>query len=314
MKLQHSLFFYLVISCLTPVINLKAQGCSDAGFCTMGAMKPDQAFHRKVNFKLRSFELNQYYATTTTSAKISVTTADLTFGITEKTIFQAKLPYLMARGPLGNNAGVSDISLSLTQNLVYKENYSINATVGAKLPTNDANALENGRPLPMYYQTSLGTTDLVVGGSFITRHWLVAVGYQQAFGETANAFRWSDWEDYPNEGYILKYPISRNLRRGTDVMLRVERNWRFSNFNFNVGLLPIWRITKDQIFSLTNERYDEVEGSDGLALSLLAGGGYHFNVKSSVKLMFGRVLVQRETNPDGLSRIMVTTLAYVYRF
>jgi hypothetical protein len=314
MKLPRHYFFCLAFLLLSNPSSLLAQGCSDAGFCTMGAMKPDQAFHRRINFKLRSFELNQYLATTTTSAKISVTTADFTFGITSKTILQAKLPYLMARGPLGSTAGISDISLSLTQNLVAKETYSLGATLGVKLPTNSSNLKEGDRPLPMYYQTSLGSTDLVAGGAFITRKWLVAIGYQQPFGENDNQFQWADWADYESQGYLQRYPVARQLRRGTDVMLRVERNWRYSNFNFNFGLLPIYRISKDQIFSMTNQRYDAVEGSDGLALSLLAGAGYHFNVNSSLKWMLGRVLVQRETNPDGLSREMVTTLAYVYRF
>ncbi len=48
-----------------------AQGCSDAGFCTMGAMKPDQDYSKKVDFKLRSLELNYYHGQSTLSPVIT---------------------------------------------------------------------------------------------------------------------------------------------------------------------------------------------------------------------------------------------------
>lgn len=68
----------VVIILLTLGLSLTAaaQGCSDAGFCTMGAMKPDQPFNKKVEFKLRSMEFSFYRGTTTTSPIIYVATAD----------------------------------------------------------------------------------------------------------------------------------------------------------------------------------------------------------------------------------------------
>jgi hypothetical protein len=47
--------------------NALSQGCSDAGFCTMGAMKPDQPYNKKIQLKLRSMELSFYRGTTTTT-------------------------------------------------------------------------------------------------------------------------------------------------------------------------------------------------------------------------------------------------------
>jgi hypothetical protein len=47
--------------------------------------------------------------------------------------------------------------------------------------------------------------------------------------------------------YVRKYAKANQLKRGIDVMLRIERNFRFSRLNFSVGLLPIYRITNDEI-------------------------------------------------------------------
>ena len=104
--------------------------------------------------------------------------------------------------------------------------------------------------------------------------------------------------------------------RGIDVMLRVERNWRFTNFNFSAGLLPIWRVTKDN--SLTpesgfTERGDR-DGTLGLALSALFSFGYNFDVNSSVKFIHGQKLMDRDVNPDGLTRKTVNSVSYIYRF
>ena len=96
-------------------------------------------------------------------------------------------------------------------------------------------------------------------------------------------------------------------------MLRAERNFRLSRWNFSVGLLPIYRINRD---AFTNSRGLRVISKDasGLALSGIVTTGYSFNVKSQVRLLLGHVLVQRKLNPDGLTREFVSSITYVYRF
>src|SRR5882672_1912055 len=87
------------------------QGCSDAGFCTMGAMKPDQPFNKKIEFKLRSMEISFYRGTTTLTPIVYVATADMNFGINSRTFFQVKFPFQAVTGRLANTSGLGDISL-----------------------------------------------------------------------------------------------------------------------------------------------------------------------------------------------------------
>lgn len=308
---------FYVIACFIVIINsparLFAQGCSDAGFCTMGAMKPDQHFNNKIKLRLRSIELSHYLGVTKLDNTILVSSIDLNVGFNNKSSLQIKLPYQYAEGRLGKNYGLGDVSLSFSYNLITREKFQVNATLGTKIPTGvpNQNSL-SGRPLPMYYQTTLGTYDFVAGISIISRNWLIAMGYQRALNNINNGFLWSDWQGTSNQIWSDHYPQSNQLLRGDDLMLRVEYNLRFSRFNFNTGLLGIYRPTKDRI--KVDEREIQVEGSDGLALTYLTGIGFKFNVRSAIKIGTGFRLRRRPHNPDGLSREFVNTVTYQFNF
>jgi hypothetical protein len=290
------------------------QGCSDAGFCTMGAMKPDQPFNKKVELKLRSMEISFYRGSTSLTPVIYVATADLNFSLNSKTAFQIKLPYQGITGRLANTSGMGDISLCLTRNIINGENFDVNLSVGGKLPTNKSDKDVNGYPLPMYYQTSLGSFDFITGISLINRNWLFATGIQHAFNKNDNQFLWTAWQGGREDiAYVQKYSNSKELQRGTDIMLRAERNFRFSQWNFTLGLLPIYRINHDEITGGDGKRI-KPGGTTGLALSAIFTTGYSFDVRSGVKLLIGHKLVQRDENPDGLTRELVTSLSYYYRF
>jgi len=288
-----------------------SQGCSDAGFCTMGAMKPDQKFGKRANIHLRSIDLSHYVGYTKFDDVIQVVTLDAGIGITDKMSMQIKLPYSKTYGSLAEVGAISDISLCATRNLISKENYQFNLTAGTKIPTSNANLMKDGKPLPMYYQASLGTYDIIVGASWINKKWLFAAGYQQALNKNGNEFTWGKWG---GDEDARRYPVSNRLQRGKDIMLRAERNFRLSRFNGYIGLLPIYRFTKDKITAPATGLRVDVEGSDGLALTALMGGGYRFSVRSGIKFLIGARIYERNKNPDGLSREFVNSIGYEFRF
>lgn len=297
-----------------------AQGCSDAGFCTMGAMKPDQHFSKKLNLKLRSMELSFYRGTTTLTPIVKSVTADLNFSLNSKNTIQVKLPYQWVDGHLGHTKDLGDISLCYTRALITKENMGLSVSLGAKIPTNNANkttydkTLNKDLPLPMYYQTSLGSYDVISGISMINRKWLFATGIQIPLTQNKNEFLWGKWNGSSEEqSYVNKYAKAKDLKRGIDVMLRLERNFRFSRLNFSVGALPIYRIRKDEITNPAGKR-EKPDGTTGLALSVIGTVGYSFNVRNGIKILAGHKLTQRQVNPDGLTRHLVTSVTYFYRF
>ena len=311
--------FLLSIIILVNNPYAKAQGCSDAGFCTMGAMRPDQAYDKENPLRFRYADVSYYLGETRVSASIQAVILDVGFDVFKDYNVHIKVPYMMVDGNFGSTRGVGDLSFSVSRNLARFRNFDFNATVGAKIPTGNADLKHETQDvvLPMYYQITLGTYDLVMGGAFINDQWLFSFGYQQplihvnenTFGAGALA-----WDFYPGgQEYVERHAVARNLRRGADVMLRLERNFRFSRFNANIGILPIYRITNDQIMD-TEGNYFKPEGARGLATSLLTGCGYQFNVKTAVKLIYGVRIVDRAKNPDGLSRESVLNVSFKYNF
>jgi hypothetical protein len=317
--------FSVFIIIFSPLISF-SQGCSDAGFCTMGAMKPSQNFTRKINPKLRSVELSQYVGLNRLNDVITSYTADINIALASKYTVQVKVPYMRIYGQLANTNGLGDISLSASRNIVAKEKYQINFTLGTKIPPNkgDIKTERNNKPLPLpnYYQTSLGTYDFIAGLSLITKKWLIATGYQQALNSNGNEFLWGPWNKSgsPDSLIAQKYPVCKQLHRGKDVMLRVERSFRLARFNAHIGLLGIYRFTEDEFTNKFNKR-QKMYGTTGLALSGVAGFGYNFSARSGIKVIFARQLVNRYTAPalhglslDGLSRKFVNTIGYEFRF
>lgn len=310
-------YFFLVV-CVCCMQEIYAQGCSDAGFCTMGALKPNQSFHKKKAIRVRSIELSHYYGTNRFGDRIFSYTLDASLSLANNTYLQIKLPYTRVDGNITNTKGWGDISLSFTQSLYASEQFQVSATLGAKIPMGKPNNQWQGRDLPMYYQTTLGTYDAIAGLSLISRKWLFALGYQQVLTTTDNHFLRSDWENTNWAATASEYPPSSgNLMRGKDVMTRIERSIRFSKFTISLGLLQVWRINKDLVDHPSGDDSStrgSLNHSNGLAITGLTGFTYHFSPKASIKILNGWRLKKRHYNPDGLSREYVNTAALQFKF
>jgi len=115
----------------------------------------------------------------------------------------------------------------------------------------------------------------------------------------------------------MRYANATQLKRGTDVMVRIERNFRFSRFNFSAGLLPIYRIISDRITDFKGNRVNHDAAGNvgrGLAMSWITTAGYSFNSRSGIRLLVGHKITQRKFSPDGLTRELVSSATYIYRF
>lgn len=317
---MHRLILFLFLS--ISISLLFGQGCSDAGFCTMGAMRPDQHYDKKIRLKLRSIEYNYYEGKSNLTPEIKAHTVEANFTLNDNNLIHVKVPYLFTSGNFGKSNGLGDLSISVTRNIQAVWRGEVNATFGFKIPTNASNQEDSlGRDWPMYQQVSLGTFDIVAGAAYIERDWLIATGIQIPLNKNKNDFNYNEWINnpvsefnYPSVGYVLRYDVATYLKRGIDVMLRVERNFRFVNWNISAGLLPIYRITRDEIFNRGTQEREKLDGTRGLALSALFSAGYQINVSNGVKLIYGKKLTDRNVNPDGLTRKHVLSMSYIYRF
>ncbi|MDX1905304.1 MAG: hypothetical protein SFU27_14215 [Thermonemataceae bacterium] len=293
-----------------------SQGCSSAGFCTMGSLKANQSYSSVHKVKINYIELSHLVANNGLGEVINASTLDASLSVGKRNRLQIRLPYAWVNGNFGQTKGFGDVYLAYSRNLLQKSTYSIDASIGTKFPRfTTALASPEGKPLPMYYSPSLGTYDIILGLSYLSEKWLLGIGYQAPLGkgDTDNFFDPKSWADTPLSEIAKNYDYSVNFKRGQDIMLRLERNFRWGAYNLFVGAMPVYRITSDEVVDEQGLK-KEVKDSQGLALTGIMGGSYSLNVHNRIKLFYGHKILARKVNVDGLMKESVATIAYEWRF
>ena len=114
--------FFSIIICFFTIKGVNAQGCSDAGFCSINGVNPSSHLDSSKTLK------NQL--------QIGITSGLAQFGVfisspylqydvqaSEELILSAKINYTLTNGSLTSNNGFSDVFLSINYN-IYKINTS----------------------------------------------------------------------------------------------------------------------------------------------------------------------------------------------
>ena len=298
------LTYYILFVALLRVNTLFGQGCSDAGVCTLGSMDSGEEDSIRHTFSLgQTLEMGERFTL------ISKTIAEVRIAIFDRGFVQARIPYFFAAGDLGNNAGLGDLIISI--NVLFMNNKDIEMifVAGGKVASDNANDLnELGQSFPMPYQSSAGTHDLMVGLTINRGLWHFAVGYQHALNGNENGFLHNVWQGDPK---AFDYFESNQLKRGDDLMVRIERKFLKDNKMFTLGLLPIWRFQKDEIIDAQNQSM-LLDGSNQLTININAGYTYNINENLRLRFTYGNPVLWRKTRADGLTRFFVFYAGMVY--
>ncbi|MFT5779793.1 MAG: hypothetical protein ACI837_002752 [Crocinitomicaceae bacterium] len=320
-----------------------SQGCSDPGICTIGGLNSQTTKDTVSGIDYLEADLEALLAASITREKYRFEVTGIIakgerdtqiFGVALRAVFRMKkkmllnlkVPILYTSGTLGSNSGLGDITLSLENTLYSGKNKRLTATIGIVAPTGNANKSDGGVVLPMAYQTTLGSFNALVGFSASYKKWGAALGYQQSFGENGNMF---DPDDYlpetplpgsqnpivPDEmdEYRRGFAASYRLKRGNDIILRLERRFDFGKkFGMNIGVLPIYRLTKSKVTLFETEQ-STVIGTDGLTLNITAGLRYLPTKNWLFRMNFGAPVVSRSVRADGLTRKYVGIISVAYK-
>ncbi|MDQ3048213.1 MAG: hypothetical protein M3R27_11750, partial [Bacteroidota bacterium] len=239
------------------------------------------------------FQFSTSYAVGDQRTTIITTQLEANVRLIDKKIYgQVKVPYTFISGKLADVNGLSDVTLSLNYMAFIKKKSMLSFTVGVKLPTDNSNRSVNNMPLPMVYQTSLGTTDLLVGLKYTFRKWDLTAGYQHAFNKNQNNYLQdpSVGEDYN------KYLESRLFKRSDDVILRVSRNLYYKKLNVNAGLLGIYHLSDDSYSNALGERV-QVKNSQGLTLNINLASVVKLSEKFDLLAVFASPVITRQARP-----------------
>jgi len=284
--------------------NSYSQGCSDAGFCTINSLKPEMLHSESLKNKIK---LGVSYGKADNS--VNVFGNYLEFSRQFNKTFGTSLK-LTSLAQSGNDISKFDISdLFISTNI--KTSDKINFTAGIKIPFNKANKSKNNLPLPMDYQSSLGTFDLILGAGVQFDKLQISVAAQIPLNQNENKFIASE---YPTGSKFREFNSTNNFERSTDVLLRITYPaFVKENFNILVSILPIYHLSNDKFTDL-NGIEKEIGGSKGLTLNGNVFLNYNINKTNSFQLNIGFPFVIRDERPDGLTRSFITNLEYSYNF
>jgi hypothetical protein len=326
--MQKYLSHLLLCVPLLAALDARAQGCSDAGVCTAGPigelhLGADTTAH--VDSTRHYARLGFSYAVGEQQTTILIAMAEMGFGITDRLAFSLRLPYQWAEGNLGRNSGVGDPVITTSYAFMRKEGRRLDGMVGVKLNSGNADDTWDGfsidqvpRSLPMPYQTSLGTTDLLLGVNYRHDRWSGALALQLPVHQANdNAFTHAAWGQDPA---ALGYFESAALERAADAVARVQYRIPWRRFAVQPGLLAIQHLGTDTRLE-TAPTMDmmmpprvAIDGSEGLTLNFTLDAGYRINDRWTVELAYGSPLIVREERPDGLTRSMVLNTGLRYAF
>lgn len=294
---------FLIIFAFLISAPLFSQGCNDAGICTFGDFGA-------INFKEKQrvkTEISYIFGLGEQQNLVNTIQLDQRFSVfKDRGQIFFRLPFTYVFGNLGKVASLGDVTAGIEYTVLQKENLNITTMAGGKIPSNDANKSIEGKGLPMVYQTSLGTYDLILGAGAIIATWRIGLAYQKPFGTNENTFLHEFW---PDNDQAQEYFESNQLKRGDDMMLRLDKSFSSGKKNkLDAGLLAVYRLQKDQI--TRDGETVSLDESDGITINASLSYNISLEEKGNLRLLLAAPIITRKYRADGLTRTFVFSLTY----
>ena len=281
--------------------TILSQGCSDAGFCTISTIKPKD-FSETFSKNENQLKIGFFFGSADKSVSVWGNYTEYNNQVSDKLSLDVRLTSISQIGNGIRTFGLGDVLLLGNYNL----GNQLKASFGTKIPLTKANKQNNGYSLPMDYQSSLGTLDVIMALNFQKDNWQFSVGWQQPLTQNENSFL---AENHVNP-HLRKFESTKNFVRSGDVLLRVS---------YPISIIKKLKLTPSvlPIYHLTNDTYTDALGnaktiinSKGLTLNTNLYIDYQINTKKSLQVNIGVPFITRKVRPDGLTRHFIVNLEY----
>lgn len=304
-NMSRSLIYLTLFTLSIASWQVSAQGCSDAGFCTIDAFKPGES--DSTNRPINQIKVGAFFGSADYSILVSGAYVEYNRSFGKKVGMDVKLTSLAQSGNDISVFGLSDLFL----NAHYKLTDKLKMTLGVKIPLTKGDLSYNGLPLPMDYQASLGTFDLILGVGYSIKNLHFVAALQQPLVQNNNGFIASD---YPLLSPLRAFQSTNKFIRKGDVLLRVSYPLNLtSKLKFTPSVLPIYHLGNDQFTDAFGQQ-QEITGSQGLTLNGNIYLDYAFDDNNILQLNMGTPFIVREARPDGLTRGFIANLEYRFKF
>lgn len=306
--------------------NIFAQGCSDAGFCTLGSLKSNFDFEKRdsaaseENFLKNTIGIGFNYGLGEDLNNNFNPYLIYNRKLTRHVDLQAKLTTAFIQGNVAIVNYLSDIYIATNTSINVKDkkpklNQRLNIIAGIKIPFSTANFKKNGQPLPMAYQPSLATFDLIVGVNYIVWGFEMNGAFQIPTGQINknNYFKETGQLTY-NKGKDTFSTINL-FKRKPDFLFRFGYIFHTKNYKwlFKPNVLNIVHLGQDTYVDALG-KIQKIKGSEGYTLNAAFNMTYNISKHHNLEFSAGTPIVVRKVRPDGLTRKVAVALEYHYNF
>jgi hypothetical protein len=297
----------LILLIFTGIYQVSGQGCGDAGACSAGSLGLHESGQNETRFWMG------YAQSIGLADKESlVLSTDLTINhrLFHNTGLEVRIPYLVTIGNLGTTSGPGDLLVSLSQVVFQEKKSAFSIVAGGRIKTNESDKEMDGEPLPMVYQSSLGTHDIFAGIAWHSGDWSLSLAYQHPFGSNKNEYLRPDSMEIPEN---KQYFESAFLKRGDDLVLRFQRAFNIHPAGQVVtGILPVYRIQQDEI--RRNGNYEKLPDSDGITINLYFNWIRQIDENKQFNISAAFPVYTRKYRADGLTRTAIVSAGLIFKF
>lgn len=283
-----------------------SQGCSDAGFCSLGILKNNASG----TGNKYSIAIGANYGVGEQNTSTVNPYLEYAVKINKHLSGQVKMTAVYANGFLGSTFNLGDIFGFV--------NYTVNPTVinkpsflsGIKIPlsySNDKN--KDGKPLLLDYQSSLGTFDFIGGANYVIREkWELNAGIQiPVVQKNKNSF----FPDEYTDSRINNFLPTNNFKRKSDALVRVGHYLFLKKYFITLkpNILAIYHLGEDNYENRLGKR-ESISGSGGLTVNAGIMAAKKFKNSNELELIAAAPFIVRDSRPDGLTRSVVVNIQY----
>jgi len=222
-----------------------AQGCSDAGICS-------------INHSFQSDE-KQFKNTLEFITIYSLGEADLVYfspyisytkRFNERFSFTSKITFSTANGSFGTRSQFGDAFVIGNYTFKEKSKKQWSILTGFKFPFTASNLKINGNSLPLDYQSSLGTIDLFLGTNLNYKRWDFNAALQLPI---VNLNKNSYFKEY---GGTDDFSSTNLFERKPDALVRATYSIKTVNkkFTFKPNMLFIYHLGEDSFENIFGQR------------------------------------------------------------
>ena len=279
-----------------------AQGCSDAGICSIG-----NGFDSDEKEVKNIVEVATIFGTGDADISYISPYIAYTRKLNDRFSFSTKVTFSSANGDFGTRAAFGDAYL--IGNYTFKEvkNKQWSVLTGWKFPFTSSNLKINGFSLPLDYQSSLGTFDLFLGTNLKYKQWDFNVAIQiPVFNNNKNSY----FDEFSASN---DFPTTNLFERKSDALFRTTYSYKNKKITFKPNILFIYHLGDDTFENQFSQR-EKIEGSEGLTINGNLLTSYQINKRNSIELSLATPFLVREIRPDGLTRGFVAGLNYRISF